>query len=210
MPKHAGNRIREEHMKAAVRSVLPAFIASVGVLWVLAVHVPDAHAQAAHVRWDIAGFSPGPPGTLVTGGADSALADDSTGITLTGSGTFVAPAGGAGSSGAATGGGTWQTFDKMGMPTGNGTYRVTGLVRWDEAPGTLDGAAVDGIAPQYPTRAGLVVLRVQYSDGDDGVLIVSCALVGSPPGIFEGITVSKSFLDYWNRIPGLTLFHALR
>jgi hypothetical protein len=97
----------------------------------------------------------------------------------------------------------------MGMPTGNGTYRVTGLVRWDEAPGMLEGI-VDAIAPQYPNRAGLAVLRIQYSDGDDGVLTVSCALAGSPPGIFEGITVSKSFLDYWNRIPGLTLFHALR
>ena len=197
-------------MKAAVRPVLAGAIASVAVLWSVAVYVPVALAQAAHIRWDIAALSP--PPVLVPNGEDSALAEDNTKITLTGSGTFVAPAGGAGSSGAVTGGGTWKTFDKptMGTLTGEGTYRVTGLVRWDEAPGTLDGAAVDGIAPQFPTRAGLVVLRIHYSDGDDGVLIFSCALVGSPPGIFEGITASKSYVDYWNRVPGLTLFHDIR
>jgi hypothetical protein len=199
--------LREENMKASVRSVFSAAIVSLAMLSSAAVQLPAAHAKAAHIRWDIPSFSDQPP-TLGPDGHDSALADDNTGITLTGSGTFVAPAGGAGTSSAVTGGGAWETFDKMGMPTGNGTYRVTGLVRWDEAPGMLEGI-VDAIAPQYPNRAGLAVLRIQYSDGDDGVLTVSCALAGSPPGIFEGITVSKSFLDYWNRI-GLTLFHALR
>jgi hypothetical protein len=109
-----------------------------------------------------------------------------------------------------TGGGTWQTFDKMPeFVTEKGTYKVTGLVRWEEAPGTFIDAE-DAIAPQDPLRAGLAVLRVRYSDGEEGVLTVSCAIGGSPPSIFEGITATKGFVDYWNRIPGLTLFHALR
>src|SRR5215467_2548866 len=47
---------REESMKAAVRPVLAAFIASAAVLWSVAVYVPVALAQAAHIRWDIATF----------------------------------------------------------------------------------------------------------------------------------------------------------
>lgn len=195
-------------MGAAVRSLLLAFLASLGTLWLLAVHAPVANAQAAHIRWDIATFS-GPPFVIGPDGADSALAEDNTKITLTGFGTFVAPAGGAGRSGAVTGGGTWQTFDKMGILTASGTYQVTGLVRWVEAPGTLDGIA-DTIAPNETAHAGLAVLRIQYSDGDNGVLTVSCAIVDSPPDIFEGITVSKGYVDYWNRIIGFTLFHAIR
>jgi hypothetical protein len=201
--------LREENMKAAVRSVLSAVIVSSAVLWSVTVHVPVAHPRAAHIRWDIAAFST-PPDTLGPDGADSARAEDNTGITLTGSGTFVAPAGGAGTSSAVTGGGTWQTFDKMPeFVTEKGTYKVTGLVRWEEAPGTFIDAE-DAIAPQDPLRAGLAVLRVRYSDGEEGVLTVSCAIGGSPPSIFEGITATKGFVDYWNRIPGLTLFHALR
>jgi len=197
-------------MKAVVRSVLGTFIASLALLWSVAVHSPVAYAQAAHIQWDIATFSPGPPPVLGPGGADSALAEDNTKITLTGSGTFVAPAGGAGTSSAVTGGGTWETFDPgiMGMSTGKGTYRVTGLVRWEEAPGTFGG--VDTIGPNKDTRAGLAVLRIRYSDGEEGVLTVSCALGGSPPTIFEGITATKGYVYYFNRIPGFTLFHTLR
>jgi hypothetical protein len=28
---------------------------------------------------------------------------------------------------------------------------------------------------------------------------VSCHLVGTPNSVFEGITASKGFVDYWNR-----------
>jgi hypothetical protein len=195
-------------MKVGIRLRLSAFIASVGVFWFVGAHSSVAYAQAAHIRWDIATFS-AQPLSIGPGGADSARAEDNTGITLTGSGTFVAPAGGAGTSSAVTGGGNWETFDKMGIPTGDsGTYQVTGLVRWDEAPGTFPGA--DTIAPAGTARAGLVVLRIRYSDGEDGVLTVSCAIFGSPPNIFEGITATKGYVDYWNRIPGFTIFHALR
>jgi hypothetical protein len=207
--EHAVLSVGEENMKAATRPVLAAFVASAAVLWSVAIHAPAAHARAVHVRWDIATFS-GPPSLILgPGGADSALANNSTGITLTGSGTFVAPAGGAGTSSAVTGGGTWQTFDNMSTPTGGGTYQVTGLVRWDKAPGNLDGLT-DAIAPNETPSAGLAVLRIRYSDGEEGVLTVSCAIAASPPTIFEGITASKGYVDYFNRVPGFTLFHELR
>jgi hypothetical protein len=150
--EHAAIRVGEENMKAAMRPVLAAFVASAAVLWSVAVHAPAAHAKAAHIRWDIPSFSDSPP-TLGPDGQDSALAEDSTRITLTGSGTFVAPAGGAGTSGAVTGGGAWETFDKMGMLTANGTYQVTGLVRWEEAPGRLVGIE-DAILPKRNRSGG--------------------------------------------------------
>src|SRR6266566_10012297 len=78
---------------------------------------------AQHVRWDIISLQGGaPPGPLNPGGHASAMAPDGDTITLTGSGTFVAPAGSNGGSGAVTGGGTWQTG------SGSGTYEVKELV----------------------------------------------------------------------------------
>ncbi len=167
-----------------------------------------ADTTAAHIRWDIITIVPGP--LAQPGGIASALANDGSQITITGSGTFVAPAGGDGTSSAATGGGTWAVFASAGdiTPSANGTYRITGLVRWDEK----------GTFPQEVNAVGgLAVLRVEFSDGDHGVLTVSChAASGSDPAIFEGITMSKSFVDYWNReapVGGVdanrTLFHRL-
>ncbi len=84
--------------------------------------------EAAHVRWDIVlvDFS---KFTLSAGGQASAFAEDGSSITLTGSGTFVAPSGDDDEESAVTGGGTWQTFDPKDKSTGSGTYSVTGLVR---------------------------------------------------------------------------------
>ena len=61
-------------------------------------------------------------------------------------------------------------------------------------------------------------------DGSKGILVVSCDLPGNPPpgpagspdSLFEGITASKGFVDYWNRsapAPGVdgnrTIFHVI-
>jgi hypothetical protein len=202
-------------MKAA-RSILLVPIISLVVLLSLSVSAPIAYGQAAHIRWDIITFTSASPPTLGDGFA-SALANDNSAITLTGSGTFVAPTDGSGSSRAVTGGGTWETFSGAGS-TGSGIYKVTGLVRWEEAPGSLAGGTgtVDTLGSLEDTHAGLAVLRIEYSDGESGVLAVSCTLPGSPAGIFEGITASKGFVDYWNRVAPIgmdanrTLFHALR
>ncbi len=149
------------------------------------------------MRWDIISVDFA-TGTLSAGGIASAHANDGSRITLTGSGTFVAPAAGGGPSGDVTGGGTWQTFGPSGAPTGSGTYEVTALVRWEMAPGSppLPHDNIGNLADQ---RAGLVVLSIMYDDGSRGVLVVSCHLLGSPNTIFEGVTASKGFVDYWNR-----------
>ena len=165
-------------------------------------------AQAQHVRWDIVSLK---AGVARPGGIASARANDNSKITMTGSGTFVAPGGGAGSNGSTKGGGMWTAFNSSGMTAGVGTYEVTGLVRWEQAPGTFP--AIDNIDDGTPS-AGLAVLSILYSDGDRGILVVSCHLLGTPDSVFEGITASKGFVDYWNRegpVPGVdadrTLFH---
>lgn len=173
------------------------------------------HGPAAQVRWDIAAIQ---SGVVIAGGIGTARA--STGgmapvtngpeIRLTGTGTFVAPASGTGSS-AVTGGGTWETFDG-GSSTGSGTYAVTRLARWIQAPASLPPFLGDGIADRTASTAGLAVLSVRYSDGSDGVLIVSCSF--GVPAVFEGVTASKGFVDYWSPPRGsettLTIFHILR
>jgi hypothetical protein len=55
-----------------------------------------------------------------------------------------------------------------------------------------------------------VVLRIAYSDGSDGILVVSCNLPFPAPNpqMFEGITATKGFVDYKAPVPGgVTLFH---
>ncbi len=172
----------------------------------------ETSAAAAHVRWDIISVD-FVAGTVSEGGIASALANDGAKITVTGNGTFVAPGGGRGASGAATGGGTWETFGASGASTGAGTYEVTGLVRWDIAPGAPP--LTDLIGDPDERAAGLATLTVAYSDGERGVLVVSCHGVGTPDTVFEGITASKSFVDYFNRVApaagvdaNRTLFHA--
>src|SRR5207248_7874539 len=96
-----------------------------------------AFGEASHVRWDIIVLTPGP--TVNPGGQASAKDNIGDTITLRGSGTFVAPSGGAGTSNAVTGGGTWTITTTSGSSSGR--YNVTGLVRWEEAPGTFPATA---------------------------------------------------------------------
>ncbi len=175
---------------------------AVTLLWIAATS-SVAMGQAQHVRWDIISINFVAPFTAGPGGIASAKANDGSQITLTGSGTFVAPGGGAGTSSAVTGGGMWQTFASDGTTsTGSGTYEVTGLVRWDQAPFPPGGPPprTDLIDDGVPST-GLAVLRITYNDGERGILIVSCTgATAVPPNLFEGITASKGFVDYWNRV----------
>ncbi len=43
------------------------------------------------------------------------------------------------------------------------------------------------------------MVRIAYSDGSEGTLVVSCHIVGTPDAVFEGVTASKGFVEYWNR-----------
>ena len=153
----------------------------------------------ARLRWDIIHLSTlPPPTTTLPGGTASACAASSCAnmITLTGSGTFRSNSGRPQD---VAGGGMWTT---TGFGAGSGTYKVTGFVSFVLAPGNLPSPpftdGVTGVAAD--ARAGLAVLRIAYSDGDNGVLVLSCDLPGTPSNlpIFEGITASKGFIDYWN------------
>jgi hypothetical protein len=160
-------------------------------------------------RWDLVhvDFTPSPNFVVSPGGSDSALANDGSKITLTGHGTFEPH-----EPEEVTGSGTWTTFDASGAQTGSGRYRVTELIRFTLAPGLANALAIDHIPGNTGDltdhRAGLLFVKIAYSDGSKGVLVVSCALPGGPdpdrPGaptsMFEGVTASKGFVDYWNRV----------
>ncbi len=164
---------------------------AVGVLGALGIPT-TVFADDSRVRWDIINvdFS---TGTLSAGGKASARANDGSKITLTGSGTF-----GSGDEGGVTGGGMWTTFNPTGTQTATGTYKVRRLVSWVTAPGTPP-LPNDNIGIRADESAGLAVLGIRYSDGSRGVLTVSCHLVGTSDAVFEGITTTKGFVDYWNR-----------
>jgi hypothetical protein len=108
-----------------------------------------------------------------------------------------------------TGGGTWATN----TPRASGTYTVVGFVRYDEAPGTLAGSGViDNIGDIRDTHAGLGIFSILYSDGERGVLLVSCNLgPETPPIIYEGVSATKGFVNYFAPVlpgdPNATLFH---
>jgi hypothetical protein len=168
---------------------------------------------AQHVRWDLISTTGVPPTPINAGGHASATAPNDGGtITLTGSGTFVAPASGGGS-GATTGGGTWTNKSVTGSVTGSGTYTVTRLVSWEPANAQANVGFIDNIDEGTRTN-GTAVLKIAFSDGSEGVLTVGCHGPGAPPGIFEGIATTKGFTTYYE-VPapvagvdaGRTLFH---
>jgi hypothetical protein len=182
----------------------------------------DQEHAATKMRWDLIHVVSFSPLTVEAGGEDSAKANDGSMITLTGSGTFLVNQG-VGLPRNVTGGGTWESFDKDGKSTGSGTYQVTRLVSWNEAPGSPVPGTIDriGDGTLADNRGGLLVIHIDYSDGTEGALVVSCHLPGAgppttPDTVFEGVTATKSFVAYWNRVAPVagvdgnrTLFHAL-
>ncbi len=158
------------------------------------------------MRWDL--ISVDVNGNVTAGGQDSAGAADNSTLTLTGSGTFQP-----GDPEDVTGGGTW-TLGKS-----SGTYQVTRLVRFTLAPCTVPTCVsglglTDRVGNEKDARAGLAVLEIKYSDGSRGVLFVSCSLNGTPAAVFEGITASKGFVEFWNQAANGpnsgTIFHVLQ
>ncbi len=173
-----------------------------------------AYGAADHVRWDIISinFPPTPPATFRPDGVAFALADVDHRIKLMGSGTFVSPASSR-TSGAVTGGGTWETFGPGGVSTGSGTYQVTELVSWQFA-NFQTGTFIDLIGDTSERANGNAVLRIAYSDGSQGTLGVGCHGPAAPAGIQEGVIATKDFATYWSAqvpLPGVdanrTLFH---
>src|SRR6476659_5399095 len=129
-------------------------------------------------QWDIVNLDNATL-TLTQGGHASAFSTHShdsahTGkITVTGHGTFRANSGNAQD---VTGGGTWQTFDASGNPTGSGNYQVTAFVSFHVAPGSLPPPITDLSGNKADVRSGLAVFKIAYDDGSNGTLTVSCDL----------------------------------
>ena len=188
-------------------------VGALGALATPALALADDSDEENHrYRWDIISVD-FTTGTLSAGGTASARANDNSKITLTGMGTFRANSG---NSENVTGGGTWKTGDMSGNATGNGNYRVSRLLRFTVAPGTPP-LPHDNIGVLADNRAGLAILGIRYDDGSAGALLVSCHLVKTPDSVFEGVTATKGFVDYWNReaptplVDGdRTTFHVLR
>jgi hypothetical protein len=160
-------------------------------------------ARAQTVQWDIISITNFNPVTVNGGGVATAFAQDGSHITMTGSGTFVVA-----TPTMVTGGGVWIIRDPVGNVTGLGTYQVTELITWNEAPGTLPPNAIENVVKQGSTsgeafkladdRGGVAVLRITYSDGSRGLLVVHCHLpVGGPPTIPEGISATKGMVNFW-------------
>jgi len=155
----------------------------------------SASASNHHMRWDLLNVDFATR-TASAGGIASARANDGSEITITGSGTFRSNPGNPQD---VTGGGSWTTYASGGSVTGSGTYEVTGFVSYVLAPGTFP-LPNDNIGNPADGRAGLLVVRVAYSDGSEGSLVVSCNFAGTATAdVFEGVTASKGRTGFWNR-----------
>src|SRR5260370_30679767 len=86
--------LKEDHMSISPRWIWVPVVVSLAVLLSMTVPLPVVQGAAEHVRWDIISINFVPPFTVSAGGIASTKANDGSTITLTGSGTFVAPAGG--------------------------------------------------------------------------------------------------------------------
>lgn len=204
--------------KITRREVLQS-AAAVGVLGALGGPAAAFGADGPDVRlrWDIVNiFTP----CVEPDGHASATTVDGARITMMGSGTFpnvnrcrkdV------------TGGGTWAitpgTAGSDGCFEGSGTFSVTELLSWVVAPGVFPEPPLtcDAIGRKEDIRAGLAKLRVEYSNGEAGVLTVSCHLLGTPDCIFEGITATMAYESFTHPdapAPGVdanrTAFHVVR
>ncbi len=199
------------HAKITRRQIIKG-AAAVGALG--AFGLPSAAfadgGDKGRIRWDLIDITLGTPGDIRAGGEDTASSEGETMLNLRGSGTFRP-----GHPHDVTGGGTWSSDNPV--VGGSGKYRVTELISWVLAPGTLAGAPFnDHIGSLADIRAGLAVLRIKYSDGLDGVLFVGCSLNGTPPSVDEGINASRGFVNFFKpeeagfgNHSNRTAFHAL-
>ena len=200
------------------KSILVSMIALVFISLRATPLVASDHHET--VRWDIIQISmSGSVITVFPGGISTSVAalipaqgtgDNST-ITLTGTGTFEPS-----KPHKVTGGGTWATAMEDGTPIASGHYRVTEFLFWKESPSDFAATGIiDGFGNPADVVTGLAVLRVHYSDGEDGIVAVSCSFgPPTPAAAFEGTTATKGFIDYSNPtskngLDGNTFFHVM-
>jgi hypothetical protein len=147
------------------------------------------------------------------GGAAYARAATAERMRWDGTGTFTP-----GAPRSVTGGGSFDIQGPQGQALSSGAFRATELVSWDAAPGTF-AAFEDRIGNPGDRRTGLAVLRVAYSDGRQGVLVVSCRQADTPGPVFEGLVGTHGFETFYSHefatgAPNFvnanrTLFHVL-
>jgi hypothetical protein len=168
-------------------------------------------ARITSVQWDIVRTNLA-RGVVNPGGSASARAANSARIRLTGSGTFVP-----GEPQNVTGGGTFTRFDPEGneIRSARRRYVVKSLLYFRPAPGRLPRSLTDNVGNRRNASAGLAFLRVRFSTGRPGIIVVSSHLAGTPDSVFDGITAATKFTDYFRaRAPmngrHRTLFHVRR
>jgi hypothetical protein len=69
-------------------------------------------------------------------------------------------------------------------------------VTWEDAPGTF-GTQVFRTGTRETARTGIAVLKITYSDGAEGILLVSCRQADTPGPVFEGVLGTHGFESYY-------------
>lgn len=171
-------------------------------------------------RWDIVSIdSTTTPPTIRAGGMATAVANDGSSITFnSATGTFRPNAATRRFSAIAKdGSGSWTTFDSTGAQVSAGTFTVRrGPAAFGPLPGTLTGVT-DTIGDISLARAGFLLVDVEYSDGDRGLLGIACAFKSSPPAAtdspataYEGVMATKGSTEYLSvGMPNSTVFHCV-
>lgn len=112
-------------------------------------------------------------GAVPAGSSDTAMAPDGSTITLSGSGMLQA-----GPGGSASGVGSYSLSSG-----GSGTWTVTGVLGFvSYGSGSAQGLPAN-------LFGGETKLRVDLSNGADGVLTITCELGSPPAGKMEGVTL---------------------
>jgi hypothetical protein len=149
-------------MKRLVSTIIMAAVISAVALVPATVLAADANGNHNTYAWIIGATTP----------SDTAMAPDGSTITMTGHGTLTA-----GPGGTASGGGTYMISSG-----GSGTWTAT---------------AVEGFVSYGPAGApfpsgftgGEAKLKISLSNGETGVLTITCVLGSPPAGKMEGITL---------------------
>lgn len=118
-------------------------------------------------------------------------------IELAGQGTFRP------STKAADGDGTF-VHKRHGRVLGSGTWEATRMISFM----TYGSGSLQGFPPEF--EGGLVVMSVHVRAANgmefDAILAVDCLLGTPPAGAEEGATLTTDFIDFNEKISGLTLF----
>jgi hypothetical protein len=199
-----------EHRRVAAAAVACVLV-PLGVVSALAATLTQGSVSPTRlVRFDVARFVPAekaiaPGGLLRWNGPNGQT------LWLTGTGQALV------GTSRASGGGLWTWKSKTGTVVARGTYRVTGLVGWHSAGGTLEANVTDTIANPADGRNGDLRLDASFTGTRSIKGIVKLAsdaalpLSGKvTPGVITLATPSGSIhFSETTRPAGQLIFHAI-